>query len=308
MTSLVTIIIPTYNRAHLLSRSLDSVISQSYQNWECLVIDDGSTDYTAELITLYCEVEERIQFLKRPAGMRKGASSCRNYGLSKARGEFIQFLDSDDLISSEKIELQTRLLIDDPDSSIATCTWGRFTKSFDDAEIYKGFKSYKDFEELYDFFDSLKVSLGFFPIHAYLIRRIIIDEAGHWNEYLTMNDDGEFMIRVLLKSKKMVFSEEALALYRYSSGENISSYTDEEKIINALRSLKMIETALKIRFNQERIPYVERNKKEFYNLIQHLPHLIKQNKMFFKEQIEYDSWKSLSYRFLTRFYSRWISR
>lgn len=92
----VSVIIPTYNRVHLLGQALDSVLSQSYQNWECIVVDDGSTDYTEELMLFYL-VDPRIKFLKREK-LPKGASHCRNIGLKAAEGEFCIFLDSDDML------------------------------------------------------------------------------------------------------------------------------------------------------------------------------------------------------------------
>ena len=77
---LVSIIIPTYNRAHFIGETLESVLAQTYHNWECIVIDDGSTDYTDELMEFYCEKDSRIQYYHRPSHKPKGANACRNYG------------------------------------------------------------------------------------------------------------------------------------------------------------------------------------------------------------------------------------
>jgi len=104
--ALVSIIIPTYNRAHLLGETLDSVIAQTYNKWECIIVDDGSTDYTEVLLGFYCEKDSRIQFYEREL-LPKGASHCRNIGLEKAKGNYCIFLDSDDLLLDFCIE--TRL-------------------------------------------------------------------------------------------------------------------------------------------------------------------------------------------------------
>lgn len=98
---LISIIIPTYNRAHLLGETLDSILSQTYQNWECIVVDDGSTDITKEVITKYLTKDFRFRYYERPLNKPKGANACRNYGLQKSNGEYINFFDSDDLMGPE---------------------------------------------------------------------------------------------------------------------------------------------------------------------------------------------------------------
>jgi glycosyltransferase involved in cell wall biosynthesis len=105
---LISIIIPTYNRVHLIGETLDSVIAQTYANWECIVVDDGSTDYTNELLEFYCKKDDRIQFYHRPVNRRKGANACRNFGFELSTGEFLIFLDSDDLLDFGGLENRIR--------------------------------------------------------------------------------------------------------------------------------------------------------------------------------------------------------
>lgn len=98
MPSLVSIIIPTYNRAHLLGETLNSVMAQTYRNWECIVVDDGSTDHTNELLEFYNKKDSRIQYHHRPKSYPKGANPFRNYGFKLSHGEYVQWFDSDDII------------------------------------------------------------------------------------------------------------------------------------------------------------------------------------------------------------------
>lgn len=107
---LVSIIIPTYNRAHLLGETLKSVIEQSYTNWECLIIDDGSTDDTETLVLSYLKSDARFKYFKRPDNYLSGGNGARNYGLSLAKGTYINWLDSDDLFDAKKIEFQLEAL------------------------------------------------------------------------------------------------------------------------------------------------------------------------------------------------------
>ncbi|WP_194768002.1 glycosyltransferase family 2 protein [Tamlana sp. I1] len=98
-TPLVSIIIPTFNRTHLIGETLDSVLAQTYQNWECIVVDDGSTDNTAELLETYCKKDARFQYHHRPADRLPGGNAARNYGFELSKGEYVMFLDSDDFLN-----------------------------------------------------------------------------------------------------------------------------------------------------------------------------------------------------------------
>lgn len=101
---LVSVIIPTYNRAALLCEAIDTVLAQSYQNTEIIVIDDGSTDDTTAAVQKY---GDRIRYTRRP---NAGVNAARNLGLKQARGDYVALLDSDDLWAPYKLELQVALL------------------------------------------------------------------------------------------------------------------------------------------------------------------------------------------------------
>ena len=100
---LISVIIPTYNRAHIMGETLASIQNQTYSHWECLVVDDGSTDNTKEVISEWVQKDNRFQFLERPASKPKGANACRNYGLTQAKGSYVNFFDSDDLMLKHKL-------------------------------------------------------------------------------------------------------------------------------------------------------------------------------------------------------------
>lgn len=95
---LVSIIIPTFNRAHLLGETLDSVLAQTYTNWECIVVDDGATDGTAALLANYIDKDSRFQYYKRPDTHLPGGNGARNYGFERSNGEFVQWFDDDDVM------------------------------------------------------------------------------------------------------------------------------------------------------------------------------------------------------------------
>jgi glycosyltransferase involved in cell wall biosynthesis len=108
--TLISIIIPVYNRALLIGETLDTVFNQSYSNWECLVIDDGSTDQTAQVVNDYVLKDSRFQYHIRPLNRKKGANACRNLGFEFSKGDYIQWFDSDDLMNKDKLKLKVDFL------------------------------------------------------------------------------------------------------------------------------------------------------------------------------------------------------
>lgn len=114
---LVSIIIPLFNREHLIKETLASILVQTYKNWECIIIDDGSTDQSFEVTTRLSENEPRIKVFKREREP-KGAPSCREIGCKMASGEFLIFLDSDDLLAPWAINERLIHFKDNPDLDV----------------------------------------------------------------------------------------------------------------------------------------------------------------------------------------------
>ena len=101
---LVSIIIPAFNRAEIIKETLDSIINQTYSNWECIIVDDVSSDSTLSVLNEYSKKDVRIKVFTRPNTKLKGANACRNYGLSLAQGYYCIFFDSDDIMATTCLE------------------------------------------------------------------------------------------------------------------------------------------------------------------------------------------------------------
>ena len=101
----VTIIMATYNRAHFIVETIASIQNQTFENWECLIIDDGGTDNTEIVLADILKKDKRFQFLKRSNNYKKGLPGCRNYGLDLAKGDCIVFFDDDDVIHADNLKI-----------------------------------------------------------------------------------------------------------------------------------------------------------------------------------------------------------
>jgi glycosyltransferase involved in cell wall biosynthesis len=95
----------TYNRAHLIEETLKNIENQSYKDWECLIIDDGATDNTEEILQKWLQKDSRFKYQKRTSNHQKGLPGCRNQGLEIAKGDYIIFFDDDDIIHPQNLEL-----------------------------------------------------------------------------------------------------------------------------------------------------------------------------------------------------------
>jgi len=103
MVPLVSIVVTCFNQAHYLEKSVNSVLKQTFSDWECLIVDDGSTDNTKEVAEQLMSVDSRVKYFSKENG---GVSSARNFGFRQTQGEWVQFLDGDDWINEDKIRFQ----------------------------------------------------------------------------------------------------------------------------------------------------------------------------------------------------------
>lgn len=104
MNTKISIIIPTFNREKLILETLESIKIQTYTNWECIIVDDHSTDMSVDVTHNFVKEDNRFKCFLRPKDKLKGANSCRNFGMEKASGDYLMFFDSDDLLKENCLE------------------------------------------------------------------------------------------------------------------------------------------------------------------------------------------------------------
>ncbi|MEP5253971.1 MAG: glycosyltransferase family 2 protein [Winogradskyella arenosi] len=215
---LVSIIIPTYNRAHIIGETLDSVLAQTYPNWECIVVDDGSTDSTAEVMKLYCTKDARFQYCKRTENHLPGGNGARNYGLEISNGEYIQWFDSDDIMIQNKLNTQMGILMSNIKFCCCFCTGKRLNRTTGETKLLK-----KAFN--LDLFEQIALNVSELMTPSFLIKKsFLVKNDLFFDEEIKRGQEAEFLLRLtqLIKSNEVNFVDECLFLY-ITSEDSISN-------------------------------------------------------------------------------------
>lgn len=203
----ISIIIPCYNQGHYLNDTLHSVYNQSYSNWECIIINDGSTDNTDEIANEWVIKDTRFKYFYKKNG---GLSSARNAGLEKMQGEYVLFLDSDDCIHKDKISKSINLLINQK-LDIVISNFKMFKKN--STKLKPAFCNLSEqefsFESILFNWDT-KFN---FPPHCCVFSSTILQNIT-FNESLKAKEDWFMWIQIFKENPKVKFINEALAFYR----------------------------------------------------------------------------------------------
>lgn len=234
MSALVSIVIPAFNSERWLAETLDSALAQTYRALEIVVVDDGSTDGTASVARRYAD--RGVRLVSQP---NRGLSAARNAALPHLGGEFIQFLDADDLLSPDKIEAQVRVLEPATPGTLATCRWARFR--LDPARAKFGASPlWRDFEPDEYLAASARLSAAI-PVHGWLIPRRVVEAAGPFDESIRTTEDLEFFTRAVLRSAGVRFCPQGFALYRSFHQATLSRARDAVSAESLLRSAQAME-------------------------------------------------------------------
>lgn len=230
----VSIIVPAYNAADTIGQCMDSVLSQSTTDLELIVVNDGSTDATDQIVS--SRDDTRIRLISTD---NRGVGHAGNVGLEAATGEYIQYLDADDLLDEEKIASQLRRLADNPPGCSAVCSWARFDDTIDDLKMVRA----ADWCDL-DPYEYLRLNLGgggTMPVFTWLIPRILAEKAGPWNEALSLREDTEYFTRIAIASSRILFCEDAFGYYRSGLETSLSRGLSMSSAQSILLASRLIE-------------------------------------------------------------------
>lgn len=198
---LITIILPVYNSEKYLAKCIDSILNQTYDNFELIIVDDGSKDNTNRIVTDYTDKRLKYVYSKH-----YGVSSARNIGLKKSKGKYIAFIDSDDEVASNFLEL----LYNNYSNNIQLSVCG-YTKKVKNYSTNKG-KKVVDRESCYE--EILNKKIGGYIWNKLFVRKIIMDNNLIFSEKLTMGEDLLFLCEYLKYCKNISIDFNKCYFYR----------------------------------------------------------------------------------------------
>lgn len=225
---LVSVIIPTYNSASFVAQSVESVLQQTYENIEIIVVDDGSTDDTETVLAPY---KDKIRYIKKTNG---GPSAARNLGITEAKGEFIAFQDADDIWLPEKAALQVEHFQQNSHFGVVFTGSVRFNENgLLDSNIRKGYTVPTGMV-----FDRL-LTEHFVAMPSVMVRKSCLDEIGLFEETLIGNEDFNLYLRL---ARKYAFGFVNQVLVRIRIHKNNLSDNLEQMCEDEIKNLEKIDS------------------------------------------------------------------
>lgn len=263
---MVSIIIPNYNYGRFLEDTFRCVLAQTYSDWECIVVDNSSEDNSREIIEKYCNSDSRFKyFLKK----NNGPSAARNTGLQKATGEFIQFLDADDLLEADKLKVCVSELENNPQTDVAYTDVKYFSQSIDERRnSIENLSNQHKFkvEGRGDVVVNALLRGNIFVINSPLFRKRLIDKCGSFDDQLKTLEDWDLWLRFAVNdaSFKFIKAENTLALVR--SHENSLSRNSEAMQVSYLPVLLKNYSVSSLSVSQQAYFFI-RFEEQFLNAI-----------------------------------------
>lgn len=246
MGKLVSVLVPAFNAQRWIGECITSVLSQTWPEYELIVVDDGSSDRTYEIARRF-----QSRCVKVVSQDNRGASAARNKALSLAQGEYIQWLDADDLLAADKISQQLRYEGELRNSSVllSSC-FGSFFFRVHKAR-FRPTRLWNDMSPVEWFITRFSDRVWMNPA-VWLVSRRLTDQIGPWDERLTLNDDGEYFARAVAACEGIRFVPEARCYYRQANAGSLSKTYSHEALESLFLSLKLCYGYLLLREDSER--------------------------------------------------------
>lgn len=234
----VSILIPVYNREHLIIETLESIRSQSFLNWECILVDDHSTDNSVGVISEFISQDPRFKLYKRPSEKLKGANACRNYGFEMSQGEFVNWFDSDDIMHPEFISKKVAALSNNNTLDGIISKTMMFENSIENITGREN-RTLLTETSLEDF---LKLKISWY-LPDIMWNSAFLKEKPLFDEELLAGQDSDFYARMLIEQPNLEVINEYLTYYR-KHPQNITSNIDNRK--NARLKISHLHSVIRL--------------------------------------------------------------
>jgi glycosyltransferase involved in cell wall biosynthesis len=221
MKPVVSVITPTYNRAHTIQKAIDSVRNQTFENWEMIIVDDGSVDNTQQIVSE--NKDSRIKYYKKPNG---GPARARNFGIEHARGKWIMYLDSDDELLPSCIETMMQWADKNPKAVFAIPRSERVLELYENGKLAKSIDDSGDTPLEFTIQDIFERNAGF-SCNGFMHLRRLYDEGIAWDPECKLMEDWELMLSISDKYPEG-FMYVPIVLQRYTQrfgSDNLVSQT-----------------------------------------------------------------------------------
>jgi glycosyltransferase involved in cell wall biosynthesis len=266
MNPLISIIIPTYNRADLISETLDSILAQTYQNWECIIVDDGSTDNTADLLGQYVTKDNRFQYHHRPSNRAKGPNTCRNYGFELSKGEWIKWFDSDDIFFENTLSRNNDYFSDNIDVVVSSLEYVNYDRT--KIERKHEFISNNLIESY------LIKNIKFYISTPTWKRAFLTKQSELFDENISNLDDWDFNLRMLYQDPIIKYIDEPLIKYRIHT----------TSLSHEIEKLNFQEIKSEMQAREKHVQLLQQNKKVDFFILKRF--IARRYKHFLRESME----------------------
>lgn len=234
--SLVSVVIPCYNAARFLDETIASIEPQTGVDWELIIVDDGSTDASHDLINAW---QGRLgERLRTHFGPNCGVSAARNTGTAMARGDFVQYLDADDLLRPQTLQHRVQALAQGAD--VAYCDWQKLVEGADGA-YHPGNVIARKIEDVHARCEIALFTHFWAPPAALLYRRTLVDRIGGWNLSLPVIQDARFLQDAALIGAQFAYVPGVGADYRVQLGSSLSTRDPARFVLDCFHNACQIE-------------------------------------------------------------------
>ncbi len=205
-----SVVIPLYNKVQSVSRTIKSVLSQTHHDFELIVVDDGSTDGSLDIVRKFND--ERIRLVQKENG---GVSSARNYGLKEAKADYVAFLDADDVWEPFFLEEQAKMIHDFPEANMWALAWG-YMKNGEKIYLQHNPHNYRGYVDDYW---AMRKGTNIFFVCVCVFRRMALLNMGGYDERMSYGEDIDVAYRMLLNGRA-AFNSKVYGMYYVQDAEN----------------------------------------------------------------------------------------